>query len=253
MQLTGKQIVERGIITGFSEEGVQQQGIDVRLDKVIEFDTLATSQIGYVPECGKTKLRDRHELKPMENKTNGEEMWHLEPGYYEVIVKEGCKMPNNAAMRFISRSSLVRNGAIIHCGQFDAGFETEQMGFFLQVLFPINIERGARIAQAMIFETAPVENLYQGQWQGDKQRSEQNSKEDEIAKIIDRLKHVRSMSLMNLDKDTTVYDEVVEQVETGNPTQAVLIVQTVTDRTLKVADEVIKRIQNDYLKQTKDN
>lgn len=167
MQLTGKQIVERGIITNFSEDGVQQQGIDVRIDKIIIFNPFA--EPGFVPEKGKTELRERYNLVPTQTK-NGKEGWVLQPGYYEVIVKEGCKMPNNAAMRFISRSSLVRNGAIIHCGQFDAGFETEQMGFFMQVLYPIVIERGARIAQTMIFESEPVDNLYQGQWQNDKQR-----------------------------------------------------------------------------------
>lgn len=172
MQLTGKQIVERGIITNFCEEGIQQQGIDVRLDKVIDFDNRTSMnypQVSFVPVQGKTKLIDRHEMKPQKTR-EGVEMWHLEPGYYEVIVKEGCVMPNNAAMRFISRSSLVRNGAIIHCGQFDAGFETEQMGFFMQVLFPINIERGARIAQTLIFESESVENLYNGQFQRDQQR-----------------------------------------------------------------------------------
>ena len=173
MQLTGKQIVNRGIVTNFSQEGIQQQGIDVRLDKVITFDFnqhLTSNQVGYVPERGKTVLMKRHELKPQRS-TSGKEIWHLEPGYYEVIVKEGCKMPDNAAMVFISRSSMVRNGAIIHCGQFDAGFETEQMGFFLQVIFPINIERGARIAQTRIFESESVENLYEGQFQGDQQRT----------------------------------------------------------------------------------
>ena len=236
MQLTGKQIVERGIITGFSEEGVQQQGIDVRLDKVVEFDTLATTQAGYVPECGKTKLRDRRELKPMENKTNGEEMWHLEPGYYEVIVKEGCKMPNNAAMRFISRSSLVRNGAIIHCGQFDAGFETEHMGFFLQVLLPINIERGARIAQTLIFETAPVENLYQGQWQNDKQRNSEKDLEKELRKIIES--PILMLKNTTRAEGDTAYDYAKMMALLGKKTEAVEYIDSVTNCGLKVAKTI---------------
>ena len=127
MQLTGKQIVERGIITNYCEEGIQQQGIDVRLDQVIDFNnrtSMNNSEVGYVPVKGKTKLIGRKPIK-VQVSSDGTEVFHLEPGYYEIIVKEGCKMPNNAAMRFISRSSLVRNGAIIHCGQFDAGFETD--------------------------------------------------------------------------------------------------------------------------------
>ena len=69
------------------------------------------------------------------------------------------------------RSSLVRCGAIVHSGQFDAGFKTDAMGCFLQVIRPLHIEEGARIAQAIVFESNDVENLYDGQWQGDKQRN----------------------------------------------------------------------------------
>jgi deoxycytidine triphosphate deaminase len=46
------------------------------------------------------------------------------------------------------------------------------MGAFLKVELPIIIEKGARVAQAIINETYTVdkEYLYDGQWQGDKQR-----------------------------------------------------------------------------------
>ena len=172
MQLTGKQIVSRGIITGFSEAGIQQQGVDVRLREIVSFTPNGIlGKPGIVPATGKTTLRERVSL-PTNLEQGPHGAWYLEPGYYEVIVEEGCKMPDNAAMVFISRSSMVRNGAIIHCGQFDAGFETEHMGFFMQVLFPIIIEKGARIAQTRVFETASVSNLYNGQWQNDKQRQD---------------------------------------------------------------------------------
>lgn len=38
--LTSKEIVERNIIFDFCEEGVQQQGIDVRLDSVGRLQTI---------------------------------------------------------------------------------------------------------------------------------------------------------------------------------------------------------------------
>jgi deoxycytidine triphosphate deaminase len=46
------------------------------------------------------------------------------------------------------------------------------MGAFLKVELPIEIEKYARVAQMIVTETYPVdeENLYDGQWQGDKQR-----------------------------------------------------------------------------------
>lgn len=159
MQLTGRQIVEEGIITNYVAEAVQQQGIDIRLATV---DKLGGA--GTIPKLGKTKLPIYTRIEPQGD------CWMLQPGYYQVTFFEGCRMPKNRVMVFISRSSLVRCGAQIVNGQFDAGFETDSMGCFLQVLNPICIEVGARIAQTRILETEDVENLYNGQYQHDKQR-----------------------------------------------------------------------------------
>lgn len=178
MQLTGRQIIEEGIITNYCDEGIQQAGVDLRLMQVN-----ALCGEGYVPKEGKTQLP---KYEPITNMCgykwsggshaiwNGEELigWHLMPGYYEIILEEGCKMPNNRAMTFVQRSSLLRCGAIVRSSQFDPGFETEHMGTFMQVFHPTTIEKGARVCQTLVMETAEVaaEDLYNGQWQGDKQR-----------------------------------------------------------------------------------
>ena len=159
MQLTGKEIIEKGIISNYTEEAIQQQGIDVRIEGL-----KSVNNSGVIPVQGKTILPSYDELMC----TYGG--WVLTPGYYEVTLMEGCKIPNNATLHFKTRSSLVRCGALIHSGQFDAGFETDKMGWFLQVIKPIRIEKGARIAQAILFESNEVENLYDGQFQNDKQR-----------------------------------------------------------------------------------
>lgn len=166
MQLTGKQIVESGIVIGACDAGVQQQGVDVRLMKVSRVGE-GIWDIGYVPAKGKTGTPNSNEVAVTEDGT-----WRLEPGYYELEFKEGCKIPSNAAMYFKTRSSLVRCGAIVHSGQFDAGFETEKMGAFLHVILPIEIEVGARVAQMIVNESYEVglTELYDGQWQNDKQR-----------------------------------------------------------------------------------
>lgn len=163
MQLTGKEIIEQGIITNYCEEGIQQQGIDVRIDSIKRVST--HRQYGVIPKNQKTTTPDYIEV----SKYNGK--WTLEPGYYEVTLMEGCSIPSNATLHFKTRSSLVRCGSLVHSGQFDAGFKTDAMGCFLQVLMPISIEQGARIAQAICFNSNEVENLYDGQWQGDKQRN----------------------------------------------------------------------------------
>lgn len=174
MQLTGKQIVDQGIVKGYSEEAVQQQGVDVRLSSIMElYDS------GYVPKTGKTTLCKTRPINPVN--TGSTEFFVLLPGYYEVNLMEACSVPNNGTLHFKTRSGLVRNGAIVHSGQFDAGFETEKMGCFLQVNRPIRIEVGARIAQAIVFESESVndEDLYNGQYQGDKQRVEEPTTTEE--------------------------------------------------------------------------
>lgn len=168
MQLTGKQIIKQGIIFGECKEGIQQQGVDVRLTKVFR---VRDNNTGYVPVKGKTVIPKSVEVTPFMN-NDGSYRFDLTPGYYEVEFEEGCEMPKDCAMYFKTRSSLVRCGAEIISGQFDGGFETEHMGAFLNVRIPITIDVGARVAQAIVTETYPVDirDMYDGQWQNDKQR-----------------------------------------------------------------------------------
>lgn len=171
MQLTGKQIVEKGIVTNVCITGIQQQGVDVRVSKIFRI----VDGGGVIPVVGKTTLPNYEEIEPVPIKAQtGVNLmyFHLEPGYYEVQLMEGCNIINNAVLNFKTRSSLVRSGCIAHSGQFDAGFRTSNMGCFMHVIHPVNIQVGARIAQAIVNESYEVEkeDLYNGQWQGDKQR-----------------------------------------------------------------------------------
>ena len=169
MQLTGKQIVEREIIKGYCADAIQQQGIDVRVDDIYK---VLSDGSALIPMKGKTSKFNTEKIA-WHPKHTGASVIHLEPGYYEITLMESCSIPNNAVLNFKTRSSLVRNGMTVYSGQFDAGFNTDAMGCFLEVRFPVTIERGARIAQAAITETAEVgsDDLYNGQWQGDKQRN----------------------------------------------------------------------------------
>lgn len=172
MQLTGKEIVQEGIITNYDEKNaVQQQGLDVRLMKVNKF-----KGNGFIPAIGKTQLPKYEEILPeVHTDADGEEhnIWYLPQGYYEVQMIEGCKTPINRVFDLKSRSSLVRCGAQIVCGQFDGGFNTDHIGCFLRVDNPegIFIELGARVAQVRIHQSSDVDNPYDGQFQNDKQRN----------------------------------------------------------------------------------
>ena len=164
MQLTGAQIVERKIVTGVVVAGLQQQGVDLRVKNIRKVNDKAS---GYVPETGKTQIPLTEEVSLYDDKT-----YVLKPGYYEIEFEEGCNIPADATLHIKTRSSLVRCGSQCYSGQFDGGFHTDNMGCFLHVILPISIDKGARVAQALVFESYPVneKQKYDGQWQGDKQR-----------------------------------------------------------------------------------
>jgi len=166
MQLTGKQVIDTGIIFNQSTECIQQQGVDCRVIEICE-----VCGTGYIPREGKTQKCASIPLKPQQLSAT-EKGWVLEPGYYEVTFAEGCKIPANAVLHYDPRSSLVRCGGRVFSGQFDGGFETAHMGCFMELTTQVTIEMFARIAQARVEEsyTVDAENLYNGQWQGDKQR-----------------------------------------------------------------------------------
>lgn len=166
--LTGKQLVEKRIITGpITEENIAQHGVDlnlIRVEKIIGK--------GFVPRVGKTKLATRQNVEPVQIEVDDEKTiaWHLEPGSYDITFAQGCEIPSDQMLLIRQRSSLLRNGAILHSSCFDAGFRSSNIGTVLHVRIPIIIEVGARVAQIYAHESNVVENLYNGQFQNDKWR-----------------------------------------------------------------------------------
>lgn len=164
MQLTSQEILNENIVSNYTPEAVQQQGIDVRVDKIFRFNGH-----GRVPSVGKTQLPQMVEME-FEKGTNFPESVYLTPGYYEVELMEGFNIPTNCTLHFKTRSSMVRCGGEVVSGQFDAGFKTDKGGCFLVVHHGLRLEKHARIAQAIVFRSNEAE-AYNGQFQGDKQRS----------------------------------------------------------------------------------
>lgn len=159
MQLTGKEIIEQGLVTNYIEGGIQQQGVDIRVNRIWK-----VLDGGHVTN-GKTQLGDRMLVEPV----NG--TYILAPGYYEFEAMEGCVIKDDVVMYLKGRSSMIRNGIVVYSGQFDAGFQTSNMGAFFEVKVGTSkIDHGARIAQTIFTRTSPVTNLYNGQWQKDVQR-----------------------------------------------------------------------------------
>ena len=159
--LNGRELIERGIITNVPEENVQQHGVDLN---VIEISLLTGG--GVIPSIGKTVLGGIEKQTLISDTL----LWKLEPGTYDVKFDQGCNIPSDTMLLIRQRSSLLRNGTILHSSVFDAGFKTNSVGTVMIVTVPITIQYKARIAQIYNHNCTLVENLYNGQFQNDKQR-----------------------------------------------------------------------------------
>lgn len=171
--LNAKQIVQKGLLKLEHSKGKPAQiGYDLSLKAVnkIGYKGTPDSKIGKVL-ANKTELTT---YSPIElTNVDGVSGWLLYSGVYDITFYEGCKIPHNYVGLIRQRSSMLRNGTVLHSSVFDPGFETEYMGTVMVVNETIFIEEGARVAQIYFHECEPVddENLYSGQWQGDKQRT----------------------------------------------------------------------------------
>lgn len=175
-------LVNEGIITNVErDENIQQVGVDLNLIKVekIYCDLMSLSLI---PNEGKSVLTKRAPLA-LEELTNGKPGWFLQPGVYDITFSQGCKIPNNLALFIRQRSSLLRNGVLLHSSVFDPGFETDQMGTILFVHESIQIECGARVAQiyAHYCESVEERDLYGSESKGSQyQKDIQREKQEDI-------------------------------------------------------------------------
>lgn len=97
----------------------------------------------------------------------GRTVYILDPGSYSLTFEQGIKLPSNKTAFIRHRSSILRCGATITSGVYDPGFEVGEMGGVLIATQRITIEKGARVAQIVIFDNSEAE-LYDGQFQGTK-------------------------------------------------------------------------------------
>jgi dUTP pyrophosphatase len=116
--------------------------------------------------CERTEVADYDEVETTED-AYGRDVFSLQPGVYSLTFEQGVKLPSNKTAFIRHRSSVLRCGAMITSGVYDPGFEVDEMGAVMFAAEPITIEKGARVAQIIIFDNSEAE-LYDGQWQGNK-------------------------------------------------------------------------------------
>jgi len=139
-------------------EQVQPNGVDLRLGAV--FEQVSPGRVGV---DGKT-VGDRRELSPDESETaDSPAVYRLDPGGYVVQYADTVRIPEGHVGFLYPRSSLLRNSCMLDTAVWDAGYEGRGEGL-LEVYHPVELERGARIAQLVLAE-ADHADTYDGTYQ----------------------------------------------------------------------------------------
>jgi deoxycytidine triphosphate deaminase len=155
MLLNADQVTE--LLTTNGKGAKAQVGYDLTVKEI-------KSVNGGIVLADKTVVDDYTEMLPFKN-ANGRFVFKLDPGTYSLTFEQGCKLDNKHTAFIRHRSSILRCGGIITSGVYDPSFYVDEMGGILIATKPIMIEKGARVAQLIIFENHEAE-AYNGQFLG---------------------------------------------------------------------------------------
>lgn len=153
---SGNEVAEE--ITPTTDEQVQPNGVDLTLGAV--YEQIDAGRIGRDSKS----IGDRQELSPSEISDDGE-TYYLPPGAYVVRYGERLRVPEGHIGFIYPRSSLLRNGCMLHTAVWDAGYEGQGAGL-LVVHHDIEIDRGARIGQ-FVLARGDHSDTYDGSYQGE--------------------------------------------------------------------------------------
>lgn len=140
-------------VTPVDADQVQPTGVDLTLDAV--FTPAGAGRI----DLDGTVVGDRDAVEP------AEDGYRLPTGAYVARYGEVVAVPSGHVGFVYPRSSLMRNGCMLHTAVWDAGYEGQGEGL-LQVHHPIELEVGVRVGQ-LVLARAGQTGAYDGQYQGE--------------------------------------------------------------------------------------
>lgn len=157
-----KLIEDRQLITGYVdlEKQLQPAGFDLSLREVHSY--LGGGSVDFSNE--ERRIAETEPLRP-----DADGWFLLGPGSYIVVYNEVVRMPLDLAAIARSRSTMLRNAAVVETAVWDPGYEGRSSSL-LVVHNPkgIRLKRDARIAQLVFFRTGEVEEGYSGVYQNER-------------------------------------------------------------------------------------
>jgi len=158
-----KLIEEEQIISNYIdlETQLQPNGFDLTISQVLSFD-----KRGKIDFDNKTrKIASSSEVCLVDD---AKLEWELSSGCYKVFYNEVINLPLNLMAMSIHRSSMLRCGATVETGVWDAGYYGR--GRTLIVVHNphgLTLTKTARISQMLFIPINQVKNGYSGEYQGE--------------------------------------------------------------------------------------
>lgn len=143
--------------TNVEDGDVQPNAIDLRLDSVLKIDDAL-----FVLDDDQKVHRNKNQLDP-----DKDGYFWLDPGHYEVLMKNVITVGQNEAGFVITRSTLNRNGIFLTSGLYDSGYDGFMAGVLHVNCGKAKIKKGARIGQYLNFESES-KGMYDGDYGKDK-------------------------------------------------------------------------------------
>jgi dUTP pyrophosphatase len=155
-------VVERELITGYIDldKQLQPAGFDLSLDEIYT----------YLGE-GAVDFTNLERITAETKKVNpDQEGWYqLDQGCYMVVYNETVKMPLDVVALARSRSSVLRNAAVIETALWDPGYKGKSSSLLVvHNPYGIRLKHDARIAQLVFFKTEELEKGYSGIYQNER-------------------------------------------------------------------------------------
>lgn len=164
MIINPKKAVEAGWVKNIDEKAVQQNGIDLRLDRLFAVDATGDPLILHKDEKSLPNLTEQY---PMEYGLGSGGLfsgWYLQSLVaYQMLAMESIDIPSGACAEIVGRSTLNRSGIFFRSALYDSGFSAPAIQLAIFPFASAYIERGARVCQIIFYE-ADSASLYQGEY-----------------------------------------------------------------------------------------
>jgi len=157
-------ITEKKLVVGFIdlEKQLTPNGFDLSVREVYAFDSSGGLDFSnarrILPVC--------RAVVAQRTAADDKGWWELAPGAYKVVTNETVTLPCDMIAFAFPRSSLLRMGAGVQTGVWDAGFSG--VSEFLVTVFNqhgVRLQRDARVVQLVFARMTATERGYDGVYQ----------------------------------------------------------------------------------------